>query len=234
MTDRTNKRSDIPTMGLKKFGVIFDMDGTIIDNMPYHIQAFRAFSERHNISMSNEEFLEKINGKTNEDIMRLLFGSDISAEKIVEFSHEKEALYRKLYRPHIALSKGLDTLFGQLQMHNIPLCVGSSAPDENIDLVLDGLNIRTYFKAVINSSQVKKGKPDPEVFLKAAAAMNLLPAQCVVVEDALTGIEAARNAKMKVIAITQIMPREALSQADLVIDDFTEVSVKTFEQLLPV
>jgi beta-phosphoglucomutase family hydrolase len=217
---------------LKNFGVIFDMDGTMIDNMPYHIQAFRVFGERHNVRISDEEFFEKINGKTNEDIMHILFGSDISAEKIVEFSQEKETLYRELYRPHIALSKGLDVLFGQLQMYNIPLCVGSSAPDENIDMVLDGLNIRKYFKAVINSSQVKKGKPHPEIFLKAAAAMNLLPAQCVVVEDALTGIQAARNAKMKVIAITQVMSREALSQADLVIDDFTEVNVRTFEQVL--
>ncbi|MDR3366342.1 MAG: HAD hydrolase-like protein, partial [Prevotellaceae bacterium] len=160
---------------MKKFGVIFDMDGTIIDNMPYHLQAFRVFNERHGVEMGDEEFLKKTSGKTNDDIMRLLFGADISAEDIAAFANEKESLYRELYRAHIKLSKGLDSLFAQLRAGGIPACIGSSAPDENIDLVLDGLNIRGYFTAVINSSQVKNGKPHPEVFLKAAAAMGLAP-----------------------------------------------------------
>ncbi|MDR1022945.1 MAG: beta-phosphoglucomutase family hydrolase [Prevotellaceae bacterium] len=219
-------------MNLSNFGVIFDMDGTIINNMPYHMRAFRVFNERHSIKMGDEEFLKKTSGKTNDDIMRLLFGSSISAEEIAALSSEKESLYRELYRSHIELSRGLDVLFGQLQARDIPMCVGSSAPDENIDLVLDGLNIRKYFKAVINASQVKKGKPNPEVFLKAAAAMHLAPAQCVVVEDAVIGVEAAHNAGMKVIAVAQIMSHEALSSADLVVDDFTGVSVETFERLL--
>jgi beta-phosphoglucomutase len=208
------------------------MDGTIIDNMPYHLQAFRVFNERHGVAMDDEEFLKKTSGKTNDDIMRMLFGRDISAEAIAAFSNEKESLYRELYRPHVELSRGLDSLFAQLRARGIPLCVGSSAPDENIDLVLDGLNLRGHFKAVINSSQVKNGKPHPEVFLKAAAAMGLSPSQCVVVEDAVIGVEAARNAGMKVIAIAQIMPREALAEADLVVNDFTEVGVETFEKLL--
>ncbi|MDR1342803.1 MAG: beta-phosphoglucomutase family hydrolase [Prevotellaceae bacterium] len=219
-------------MNLSNFGVIFDMDGTIINNMPYHMRAFRVFNERHGIKMGDEEFLKKTSGKTNDDIMRLLFGSGISAEEIAALSSEKESLYRELYRPHIELSRGLDVLFGQLQARSIPMCVGSSAPDENIDLVLDGLDIRKYFKAVINASQVKKGKPNPEVFLKAAAAMRLAPARCVVVEDAVIGVEAARNAGMKVIAVAQIMSHEALSSADLVADDFTGMSVETFEKLL--
>ncbi|MDR2814752.1 MAG: beta-phosphoglucomutase family hydrolase [Prevotellaceae bacterium] len=217
---------------MEKFGVIFDMDGTIIDNMPYHLQAYRVFNERHGVEMGDEEFLKQTSGKTNDDIMRLLFGSDLSAEDIATLANEKESLYRELYRSHVALSKGLDSLFARLRAKDVPLCVGSSAPDENIDLVLDGLNIRGYFKAVINSSQVKNGKPHPEVFLKAAAAMGLAPAQCVVVEDAVAGIEAAHNAGMKVIAIAQIMSRKALAKADMVINDFTEVSVETFEQLL--
>lgn len=217
---------------MKNFGVIFDMDGTIIDNMPYHLQAFRVFNERHGVAMGDEEFLKKTSGKTNEDIMRLLFGRDISAEAIAALADEKESLYRELYRAHVRLSRGLDGLFAQLRARGVPMCIGSSAPDENIDLVLDGLNLRGHFKAVINSSQVKNGKPHPEVFLKAAAAMGLSPSQCVVVEDAVIGVEAAHRAGMKVIAIAQIMSREALAEADLVINDFTEVGVETFEKLL--
>lgn len=219
---------------MKNFGAIFDMDGTIVDNMTYHLQAFRVFNARHGVAMGDEEFLKKTSGKTNEDIMRLLFGSGISGEAIAAFGSEKESLYRELYRPHMRLSRGLDVLLARLLERGVPMCVGSSAPDENIDLVLDGLNIRGHFRAVISSSQVKQGKPHPEVFLRAAAAMELSPSQCVVVEDAVIGVEAAHNAGMKVIAVAQIMPREALAKADLVVNDFTEVGVETFEQLLPV
>jgi HAD superfamily hydrolase (TIGR01509 family) len=119
-----------------------------------------------------------------------------------------------------------------LKTAGVLMCVGSSAPDENIALVLDGLNIRRYFAAVIGASQIAQGKPNPEVFLKAAAAMNLTPEQCVVIEDAVLGVEAARNAGMAVIAISTIMPPERLQQADMVIKDFTEVNVYTFENLL--
>jgi beta-phosphoglucomutase-like phosphatase (HAD superfamily) len=98
--------------------------------------------------------------------------------------------------------------------------------------VLDGLGIRHYFSAVINASQISRGKPDPEVFLRAASVLGLAPGHCVVVEDAVSGISAAHNAGMRVIAIAQIMSREALSSADLVIDDFTQVNVQTFERLL--
>lgn len=209
------------------------MDGTIIDNMPYHLQAFRVFNARHGVAMGDEEFLEKTSGKTNADIMRLLFGSGVSAEAIAALGNEKEAIYRELYRPHVRLSKGLDVLLAQLRARGVPMCVGSSAPDENIALVLDGLNIRGHFRAVISAAQVAHGKPHPEVFLKAAAAMALPPSRCVVVEDAVIGVEAARNAGMKVIAVAQIMPREALAKADLVVDSFAEVDVETFEALLP-
>lgn len=207
------------------------MDGTMIDNMPYHNEAFRELHKRYNIPMG-DDFLPRTSGKTNNDIMPMIFGADISGERIAELAHEKESLYRDLYRPHLKLVNGLSELLESLKAAGIPMCVGSSAPDENIEMVLDGLNIRHYFKAVINSSQIKQGKPNPEVFLKAAAAMNFKPEQCVVVEDALLGIEAARNAGMAVIAISTIMPEAQLQHADMVIKDFTEVNVYTFENLL--
>jgi beta-phosphoglucomutase family hydrolase len=217
---------------MSKFGVIFDMDGTLVDNMPYHMRAFRAFVDRHGINMDDAEFLARINGKTNDDIMRILFGEGISTDQILAYSNEKESLYRELYGPHLSLSKGLERLLVELHDHGILLGVGSSAPDENINFVLDGLGIRHYFSAVINASQISRGKPDPEVFLRAASVLGLSPVCCVVVEDAVSGISAARNAGMRVIAIAQIMPRSALSCADLVIDDFTQVNVQTFEHLL--
>jgi HAD superfamily hydrolase (TIGR01509 family) len=162
----------------------------------------------------------------------MIFGQELSAERIAELTREKESLYRELYRPHLKLVNGLSELLEALAKEDVSMCVGSSAPDENIDFVLDGLNIRRYFKAVINSSQIAQGKPNPEVFLKAAAAMSLPPEQCVVVEDAILGVEAARNAGMAVIGVATIMQPEQLRLADMVINDFTEVNVYTFENLL--
>jgi len=207
------------------------MDGTMIDNMPYHHEAFRELHKRYNVPMV-KDFLPRTSGKTNNDIMPMIFGEGLSAEKIAELAHEKESLYRELYRPHLKLVKGLSELLDAFRAEGIPMCIGSSAPDENIDMVLDGLKIRRYFKAIINSSQITHGKPHPEVFLKAAAAMNLPPELCVVVEDAVLGVEAARNAGMAVIAISTIMPPERLQNADIVIKDFTEVNIYTFENLL--
>jgi beta-phosphoglucomutase family hydrolase len=216
---------------LEKFGVIFDMDGTMIDNMPYHRKAWRELHKRYNVPMA-EDFLPRTSGKTNSDIMPMIFGEGLFPERIEKLSREKEMLYRELYRPHMRLVNGLSEMLEALKAENIPMCVGSSAPDENIDMVLDGLNIRHYFTAIIGASQITQGKPNPEVFLKAAAAMNLAPEQCVVIEDAVLGVEAARNAGMAVIAISTIMPPEQLQQADMVIKDFTEVNVYTFENLL--
>jgi beta-phosphoglucomutase-like phosphatase (HAD superfamily) len=126
----------------------------------------------------------------------------------------------------------LDSIIEQLYADGVPMAIGSSACDQNIDFVLDGLDIRRYFTAVINSSQITHGKPHPEVFLKAATAMGVKPECCVVCEDALAGIAAAHAAGAKVIAVASIMPSEDLQHADMVIKDFTEVNGYTFENLL--
>jgi beta-phosphoglucomutase-like phosphatase (HAD superfamily) len=112
------------------------------------------------------------------------------------------------------------------------MAVGSSAIDENIDFVLDGLDIRRYFRAVVNATQVKCGKPHPDVFLKCAAAIGVEPQRCVVCEDAVAGVEAGISAGAKVIAIASIMPRSALSRATRVIDSFEEISAQNIVDMV--
>lgn len=214
-------------MQTKDIGVIFDMDGTLINNMAYHVAAFHVFFKKYGISMSDEDFLRFANGRTNDDVMRHLFGSDTSQARVIELTNEKEGIYRDLYRPHLQLSSGLQPLLDDLYSRQIPMAVGSSAIDDNIDFVLDGLHIRHYFKAVINASQVQHGKPHPEVFLKAAAALGCAPQRCLVFEDAAVGIDAARAAGAKAVGITSVMSRQALRQADLVIDSFTQINIDT-------
>ncbi|MGL4364193.1 MAG: HAD family hydrolase [Bacteroidales bacterium] len=216
---------------MKDFGVIFDMDGTIICNVSYHILAFQEFCKRHGLVMLKENF-HQYNGMVGSEIMRSLFGQHLSDEETKLLEDEKEAIYRDLYRPHLALTAGLATLLEELKKNNIPMSVGSSAPDDNIDFILDGLNIRHYFKAIINASQITHGKPHPEVFLKAAEAMQLPASRCVVMEDALAGVEAALRAKMKVIGITSICSSEELSNAHITIPNFTDVNLQTIANLL--
>ncbi|MDR1226762.1 MAG: beta-phosphoglucomutase family hydrolase [Prevotellaceae bacterium] len=215
-----------------KFGVIFDMDGTLVDNMRYHMEATALFFKKHGVEMTMDEFLQRFNGKTNNDIFRAIFGQDIAQEKVDAYSDEKEALYRKLYAPHLRFAEGLESIIRQLYADGVPMAVGSSACDQNIDFVLNGLDARKYFKAVVNSSQITKGKPDPEVFLKAAAAIGMKPECCVVCEDALAGIAAGRAAGARVVAVASVMPREELQHADLVVDSFSELSVSKIVQLL--
>ncbi|MDR0418654.1 MAG: beta-phosphoglucomutase family hydrolase [Prevotellaceae bacterium] len=214
------------------YGVIFDMDGTLVDNMKYHMMAYHVFLKKYGIDMTDEKFLGESNGKTNNDIMRWLFGADISQDRVDELSNEKEALYRDLYAPHMMLAPGLKPIMEQLHAEGVPMAVGSSAINENINFVLDGLEIRKYFKAIVDSSQVAKGKPDPEVFLRCAKGMGVEPQNCVVFEDAWIGIDAAHSAGMKVITITTVLTREQLKKGDVIVDSFTEVNVGTIKSLL--
>jgi beta-phosphoglucomutase family hydrolase len=216
-----------------KIGLIFDMDGTLVNNLSYHLEAFRIFYKKYNITHIDEkEFLNFCNGRTNEAVMRFIFGDDLTDEQTAELGEEKEAIYRDVYRPFLALADGLRPLLEQFHDAGIAIGVASSAIRTNIDFVLDGLDIRRYFSAIVDSSMVSHGKPDPECFIKCAALLKREPQNCIVFEDAISGVAAGKNAGSKVIAITSIMPRATLSAADLVIDSFTELSAEKVLLLL--
>ncbi|MDR2511847.1 MAG: 50S ribosomal protein L11 methyltransferase [Bacteroidales bacterium] len=210
-------------------GVIFDMDGTLVNNLPYHIDAFLELHKRHGMpTMLKDDFLKYCNGRTNNQIMRFIFGEQLTDEECAIIDKEKEQIYRDIYRPFLKLSDGLEKIIQQLYDAGIPMAVGSSAGKDNIDFVLDGLNIRKYFKAIVHQEMVSKGKPNPEVFLKCAAALGIPPEKCIVFEDAISGVEAGKRAGCKVIAITSSMSVEEFNEAtfvpDKIISDFEEIS----------
>jgi beta-phosphoglucomutase len=214
-----------------QFGVLFDMDGVIIDNNVYHIEAWKVFCAKYGMEMTKENYRKNVNGRTASDIITNLFGENVTSIEIKKYSNEKESIYRDLYRPHLAATTGLVAFLEQLKSIEIPMAVGTSAPTENANFILDGLSLRHYFAAVLDENNVTKGKPNPQIYQNASAAINRLAANCIVFEDAVLGIEAGKAAGCKVIGVTTSHKAEELPDTDLKISNFTEITVGELESL---
>jgi beta-phosphoglucomutase len=216
----------------EKFAVLFDMDGVIIDSNPYHKDAWLEFCRRYQVELREEDVPRYIYGKTNKAALVDVFQREFSPEESFRLSEEKEAIYRDLHRADIRLIQGLDGLLDNFRQHQIPLAVCTNAPVANLDFTLEETGIRPYFEVLIDASQVSKGKPDPEIYLKAAELLNVSPDRCIVMEDSTVGVEAGLRAGMKVVGITTTHTREELAHTHLVIDDFRELTVERLAALL--
>lgn len=202
---------------------IFDMDGTMIDNIPYHIRAWREFSRRYGHELTEREIVEWM-GRPNRDYQVRILGRPVEPAESQRLSEEKERVYRELYRDELKLAPGLAELLDRAQAAGVALAVASGAPRENIDFVMDTLKLRERFGALVDDRCYKKGKPDPECFLTAAAMLGAEPGACTVFEDAVLGIRAGKAAGMRVVAVDFQLPREELlaAGADQVIHGFDE------------
>lgn len=216
----------------EKFAVLFDMDGVLIDSNPYHKDAWMAFCRRYQVELKEEDVPKYIYGKTNKMALVDVFQREFSPEESFRMSEEKEAIYRDLHRADISLIKGLPALLESFQQHQVPLAVCTNAPVANLDFMLEETGIRPYFQVLIDASKVSKGKPDPEIYLKAARMLGISPDRCIVMEDSTVGVEAGLRAGMKVVGITTTHSRQELSHTHLVIDDFDELHVDKLEALL--
>ena len=197
-------------------GIIFDLDGTMIDNMWIHYQAWQQKLAELGLELSIEEVKEKAYG-VNEDILERLFGKRFLPPQISQISAEKEAAYRELILPQLQLIRGLSEFLEKLKAAQIPMAVGTAAPPENVDFVMTHLNLRAYFKGVFHSKSITKGKPDPEIFEKAADSMGLSVSDCLIFEDSLTGAEAAKRAGASAVIITTTHAREEFEHFDHII-----------------
>ncbi len=205
---------------MNSFAVIFDMDGVIIDSNPYHKISLRQFCEKYGYHLSDEELVNKIYGRTNKDWIASLFGA-LTKEELTNYGEEKEALFREVYKNDISALKGLPEFLKSLKEKNIPVAIGTSAPRSNVDFVLSHTGLENYFSAILDESDVVKGKPDPEIYLKVAARLGYDPCQCIVFEDSLSGVESARRAGAKVVGVATTHSFEELSHTDFIIQDFT-------------
>ena len=208
---------------LERFGtkaVIFDLDGTLLDNNSYHLKSWIEYLKKIGRNISEEEYNANINGRTNTDVIKYIYNREMSNDEILKYTLEKEALYRELYKPYIKPIAGLIDFLEILKEKEIPMAIATSGIQPNIDFMFEEVPIRQYFKEVVNSSHIKKGKPDPEIYLKTASLLNIPPKNCLVFEDAVVGIKSAKAAGMKVVAVATTQTREELSIADLIMEDY--------------
>ena len=206
-------------------GAIFDMDGVLVNNLECHVEAFKIIGLEMGYALT-AEMVRSVFGRSTVDMLSAMTGKEFSPEEGLALDERKEKIYRSLARPRLRemMVPGLEELLEFFRSSSVRMAVASSGPDENVGMVLEGLGIGKYFSAVVTGSQVKKGKPDPECFLKAAAEIGIRPGECVVFEDSLAGIRAAKasGAKCVALATTHTWEEIAVLETDLIVADFEE------------
>jgi beta-phosphoglucomutase len=199
----------------EKRAFIFDMDGTLVDNMRFHTEAWGKMLAENGVKMNAHDFLVKTAGKTNREILPTVFG-EISDEKIASLGARKETIYRESFLPFRKPLAGAREFLEEARRLGIKMAVATAAPVANMEFILDGLNLRIFFQAVTTADDIKNGKPNPEIFLRSAEKLGVEPENCLVFEDAVGGFEAAHRAGMKSIGIATVNSIEEILKLDSV------------------
>jgi beta-phosphoglucomutase len=193
-------------------GVIFDMDGVLVDSGAAHEQSWQILAKKHEVELSPER-LRALFGQTSRDIIRQLWGPKVTDADIRQLDREKEAIYRELIAEHIPLKPGCRVTLERLEKAGYTLAVCTSGPPENLELVLSEGFIANYFEVLVNGFEVYRGKPAPDCFQLAVERLQMNAADCVVVEDAPVGVTAALAAQLRVIGLAGTHPGPKLSEA---------------------
>lgn len=206
--------------------VIFDIDGTIVDNMHLHAEAFGVFAERHGLPPLTHADRARLDGRRNSEIFPILFNRDVSRDEWLAYEQEKEGLYREISRGRLRPMKGLAALISRITDDGLPVALATSAPRLNVEHTLAELALTDTFPVIVRGDEVARGKPAPDVFLEAAQRLGIPAAECLVFEDAPMGIEAAHAAGMRVVALTTSFQASHLAELNppptLVCGDFEE------------
>jgi beta-phosphoglucomutase len=210
-------------------GVLWDMDGVLADTGEFHYQAWSQVLATYDLHMTRELFQATF-GMNNTGVLSALLGRAPEPDLLAGLSERKEAQFRQILHGRVQPLPGVRLWLERLKAEGVPQAIASSAPPANIEVIVDELNLRPYFAALV-SGYALPGKPDPALFLEAARQIGVAPERCVVVEDAVAGVEAARQAGMRCIAVTTTNPAEVLRGADLVVEGLDELAAETFGRL---
>jgi len=197
-------------------GILWDMDGVLVDTAEFHYLSWTQTLAEIGISIDRRSF-RLVFGKNNYDTLTIFLQRPPEAELLAQLGPRKESLFRELIHGKAQLLPGARRWLDDFRRLGHQQAVASSAPQENIDALVDELELRGYFQALCAGNDMP-GKPDPTIFLLAASALGLPPRDCIVIEDSLAGIEGAKRAGMTCIAVATTNPIEALADADLVVD----------------
>jgi len=214
-----------------KKAVLWDMDGVIADTAPYHLKAWQYVFQQRRVNFTETDFRRHF-GQRNDTIVRKVLGEDLSASEVDAITSEKEQNFRHRVKQNIKSLPGAVNLIKSLREHGFRLALASSAPTENIQLILEGLDIGGYFHAIVWGREVMESKPSPQGFLLAAKKLGIVPKNCIVIEDAVAGVTAAKRAGMCCLAVTNTHPRASLAEADLIVDTLEKVEVNDLEELI--
>ena len=211
-------------------GVLWDMDGVLVDTAELHFQTWAQVLPEYGIRLTRDAF-QAVFGMNNTRTLGVLLGRAPSPELVPEMTERKEGLFRQALRGHVQPLPGVQTWLERLRDSEFRQAIASSAPAANIDVLVDELGLRPYFDAIVPGFDLP-GKPDPAVFLEAARQIDVPPERCVVIEDAVAGVEAARRAGMRCVAVTTTHDAQALQGADVVVERLDALPRDTFDRLL--
>ena len=216
------------------FGVIFDLDGVIVDSEYCHKKSFYIVAEEEGIKMTDELFKQGF-GRRNDELFPIFFGKPLSQEKLDYLSERKESIYRDLMREvGVTPLPGAVEFITNLKQNGFKISIGSSTSLENVNFVLSSIGVLDKFDAIVSAEDVTVGKPNPKVFLLGSEKIGIAPEKCMVVEDAVAGVQAAKNGNMKALGVTTTRSRESLEKAcaDLVVKSLVEIDSEKTVKLI--
>lgn len=200
--------------------ILFDMDGVVVDNLPYHVDAWLLFCQKNQIPLTKEIFYKELNGMNSKDTFEWFYKRTMTREEVSILEEQKEIIYREFYRPHIKAAKGLVAFLHKVRSFGIKTALATSAGPGNIDFTIDGIGLRDQFDVIVGGAEVNKGKPDPEIYFLAAQKLGVNPVNCLVIEDSMQGIKSGQAAGCQVIGITTSHTAEELSHTAIQSPDF--------------
>ena len=214
----------------RNYAVLWDMDGVLVDTGDFHFKSWKETFDELGISFTREDF-RKTFGMNNAGILEWVFGRKSNLDEVSRISDKKESLFRELVEGKAEPLPGVLLWLKQFQDWGINQAITSSAPPENIEALVTELKIDEYFDVIVSGFDLP-GKPNPDVFLKAANTLQIEPKNCIVVEDAIAGVQGAERAGMRCIAVTTTNPASALKKADFIFDNLGKMDKKNFLSLL--